>query len=292
MAKDESYLKVHLLPAFGDYPLGAIEPIHVQALVAELSAKRAPASVAIAYRMLTRIMSAAVESGYISRSPCRGVKLPRVDKTEMRFLSAPELERLADAVPARYRALVLTSGYVGLRWGEVAGLKRQRLNVLRGTLTVAETLAEVKGHLSFEEPKTATSNRSLTLPSFLVTELQTHLEAHSTHPELVFGGRDGGPLRRNNFRRRVWLPAVERAELGRVRFHDLRHTAAAFMIAANVHPKVIQSRLGHSSIRVTVDTYGHLLPSLDEEVADSLEAAHLAAVSGSPAAHMLHGFAD
>jgi integrase len=110
MAKDESYLKVHLLPAFGDYPLGAIEPIHVQRLIAQLAATRAPASVAIAYRMLTRIMSAAVESGYISRSPCRGVKLPRVEKTEMRFLSAPELERLADAVPARYRALVLTSG--------------------------------------------------------------------------------------------------------------------------------------------------------------------------------------
>jgi integrase len=76
-----------------------------------------------------------------------------------------------------------------------------------------------------------------------------------------------------------WLPAVKSAGLEPLRFHDLRHTAAGLMVGANVHPKVIQNRLGHSSITVTLDTYGHLLPSLDEEVADSLEAIHLAASS-------------
>jgi integrase len=122
--------------------------------VGELAASRAPATVAIAYQLLARIMAKAVESDYISRSPCRGVKLPRVERTEMRFLTAPELERLAETVPVRYRALVLTTGYVGLRWGEVAGLKRKRLNVLRGTLSVVEILTEVRGTLAFGEPKT------------------------------------------------------------------------------------------------------------------------------------------
>lgn len=278
MVRDESYLRVHLLPAFGELPLGAIEPIHVQRLVGELAKRRAPATVAIAYRMLARIMAAAVESGYLAQSPCRGVKLPHVEKSEMRFLTATELEHLAGAVPERYRALVLTTGYVGLRWGEVAGLQRQRLNLLRGTLTVAEILTEVRGHVGFGEPKTSASRRSLALPGFLVTELQRHLEAHATHPELVFAGRDGGALRRNNFRRRTWLPAVETAGLVHLRFHDLRHTAAGPKVASNVHPKVMQTRLGHSSISVTLDTYGHLLPSLDQEVADSLEAIHLAAL--------------
>jgi integrase len=91
-----------------------------------------------------------------------------------------------------------------------------------------------------------------------VTELEAHLERYSTNADLVFAGRDGGPLRRNNFRRRVLLPAAEASGLSPLRFHDLRHTAAGLMIAQNVHLKVIQSRLGHSSITVTMDTYGHL----------------------------------
>jgi integrase len=225
-------------------------------------------------------MEAAVASGYISRSPCRGVKLPRADRAEMRFLSASELEQLAEAVPPSYRALVLTTGYTGLRWGEVAGLKQGRLKLLRGTLEVAEVLTEVRGALAFGEPKTKSSRRVLTVPRFLADELQSHLENYSTHPGLVFAGPKGGPLRRNNFRRRVWLPALARAGVEGLRFHDLGHTAAGLLIAQNVHPKVIQSRLGHSSIRVTLDTYGHLLPRLDEEVADGLEATHHAAQIG------------
>jgi integrase-like protein len=87
-------------------------------------------------------------------------------------------------------------------------------------------------------------------------------------------------------------PAVEHAGLAPLRFHDLRHTAGGLMIAQNVHPKVIQSRLGHGSIKVTLDTYGHLLPSLDEDVADNLEAALLAAASEILATHVLHGHSD
>lgn len=291
-ARDESYLRVHVLPAFGDLPIGRIDPMDVQQFVGQLSASRAPATVAIAYQLLSRIMAAAVESGYISRSPCRGVKLPRVERVEMKFLSAPQLEQLAEAVPPSYRALVLTTGYTGLRWGEAAGLKRKRLNLLKGTLDVAEVLTEVRGVVAFGDPKTRSSRRVLTIPRFLVEELQGHLEEHSTNPELVFAGPEGGPLRRTNFRRRVWLPALGRTGPEGLRFHDLRHSAAGLMIAANVHPKVIQSRLGHSSIRVTLDTYGHLLPQLDEEVADSLEAAHLAAQIGRSSARTVHDLTD
>jgi integrase len=206
----------------------------------------------------------------------------------MRFLEASELERLSATVPERHRALVLVAGYLGLRWGEACGLKRARLNLLKGSLEVSEILLEIKGALSFGEPKTKASRRRLSLPPFLVGELETHLEEHSTHPELIFAGRDGGPLRRNNFRRRTWLPAVERAGLTPLRFHDLRHTAAGLLIAQNVHPKIIQSRLGHSSIAVTLDRYGHLLPNLDGQVAEGLEATRRAALAENPAAHLLH----
>lgn len=288
-ARDESYVNVHLMPAFGHMSLGGIEPIDIQDFVAKLAPRRAPATVAIAHRLMASIMASAEASGYISRSPCRGVKLPRIEQQEMRFLSATELERLAQTVPERFRALVLTTGYIGLRWGEAAGLKRSRLNLLKAKLEVAEILTEARGTLAFGEPKTKASRRTLTLPAFLVEELASHLEQHSTSPELIFAGRDGAPLRRNNFRRRVWLPATQRAGLGGLRFHDLRHTAASLLIAQNVHPKVIQARLGHSSIGVTLDRYGHLLPNLDAEVADGLEEHRNAALSENPAAHLLHG---
>lgn len=99
------------------------------------------------------------------------------------------------------------------------------------------------------------------------------LESHSGGPnDLIFVGRDGGPLRRTNFRKRHWLPALERAELPmELRFHDLRHTCAALLIAQGAHPKEIQARLGHSSITTTLDRYGHLFPSLDERLSIGLD---------------------
>lgn len=291
-ARDESYYRIHILPAFGPSALAEIEPGDVQRWVTALSTGLAPASVAIAYRILSQIMRAAEDAGYIGRSPCRGVRLPRVVRHEMRFLSAGELERLADAAPARFRAMIVTAGYLGLRWGEVAGLKRTRLNLLQGTLEVSEILVEVAGALSFGEPKTNASRRLLSLPAFLVDELKQHIEDHSTHPELVFAGRDGGALYRGAFRRRVWLPAVESSDLAPLRFHDLRHTAAALMIASGTHPKVVQSRLGHASITTTLDLYGHKLPGLEEAVVTGLEEAHRAARAAPLAAHVLHGAND
>ena len=178
---------------------------------------------------------------------------------------------------------------MGLRWGELACLKRRRLNMLHASLEVAETIVEVRGKLTEGQPKSAASRRTLALPPFLVEELRTHLDRFATHGELVFAGRDGGPMRRTNFRARVWLPAVKSAGLAPLRFHDLRHTAARLMIAQGAHPKLIQSRLGHGSIQVTFDVYGHLLPALDQELALGLEASRAAAFSEKPAVHLLPG---
>lgn len=133
--------------------------------------------------------------------------------------------------------------------GKLAGLRRHRLNLLRASLEVTEMLVEVRGQLSFGQPKAAASRRTLSLPAFLVDALQRHVGRFASHGDLVFAGRDGGALRRTNFRRRVWLPAVEAAGLERLRFHDLRHTAAALMVAQGAHPKLIQSRLAIAAFR-------------------------------------------
>ena len=94
--------------------------------------------------------------------------------------------------------------------------------------------------------------------------------------DLVFSAPTGGPIRRNNFRRRIWLPAVEKSAGRYCTFHDLRHSHAALLIAQGEHPKVIPERLGHASIKTTLDTYGHLFDGLDEAAADRLEATYAA----------------
>lgn len=114
----------------------------------------------------------------------------------------------------------------------------------------------------------------MTLPASLVPVLEEHVgQPVVVGSGLVFPSPDGGPLRRTNFRQRVWLRAVKRAGLAGFRFHDLRHTAAAFAIATGAHAKALQSRLGHSSVSVTLDRYGHLLPGLDEQIATGLDGA-------------------
>ncbi len=118
----------------------------------------------------------------------------------------------------------------------------------------------------------------MTLPGSLVEVIAAHFAAHPPAAGLVFTSTEGQPIRFTNFRRRIWRPGLEAAGLDpSVRFHDLRHSHAAMLIAAGEHPKVIQARLGHASIRTTLDTYGHLFDGLDEAAADRLDAVFLAA---------------
>src|SRR5690606_2370418 len=150
----------------------------------------------------------------IAQSPCRGVKLPP-DTRRRRFLTADELIRLAAAMPVEYRPMVFLAGVLGLRWSEIAGLRVGRVDLVRRTLEIAETCAEVNGTISFAEPKTAASRRTLRIPEFLAALLSEHLEARGNpgSDSLVFVAPGGGPLRRTTFRPRVFQPAVRRAGL-------------------------------------------------------------------------------
>ena len=116
----------------------------------------------------------------------------------------------------------------------------------------------------------AAARRTVTLPASLCDELARHLNHYPTD-DLIFTASEGGPIRWSNFRRRTWKPATEAVGLDGLRFHDLRHSHAALLIAAGEHPKVIQGRLGHASIRTTLDVYGHLFEGLDEAAAERLD---------------------
>jgi integrase len=204
------------------------------------------------------IFAAAVEDDRIAKSPCRGVKLPKDERPARTFLSVDDLHRLASEMPEPYRAMIYLAGVVGLRWGEVAGLRVGKIEFLRKTLTVDTILAEVGGRLIEGSPKTRTSQRVLSLPQFVVDELSAHLARTGRREpgQLVFVMPQGGPLRGGNFRKQVWLPAIERAGLEGLTFHGLRHTAAGLLREVGGHTQLVARRLGHSDDRVTSGVYG------------------------------------
>ena len=277
-ARDEATIRNHILPEFGTWAIGSIQPIHVAQWVADLDARGyAPATVRKAYQLLAAALDAAVESGLLARSPCRGVKLPKLASQEMRFLDPAEINQLAEAMDPRYSAMVLTAAYTGLRFSELRALRVDRLDALRRTIRVTASLVEARGQFLFVEPKSEASCRTVRVPAFLVDVLAAHLATHADGSGLVFSAPNGGPVRRSNFRRRIWLPAVAASVGQPCTFHDLRHSHAALLIAQGEHPKVIQERLGHASIKTTLDIYGHLFEGLDEAAGDRLEVTYTSA---------------
>lgn len=177
--------------------------------------------------------------------PARRIPLPKSTREEMRFLSAKEIRRLADAIDAQHRALILMAGFTGLRWRELAGL-REDLDLLRGTVDVREALTEAGNGVVRVVPTKTGQRRTVPLSHFLCKVLTEQLAKYSGPDGLVFSSTEGGPLRRNNFYTRHFKPALRGARLDEnVRFHDLRHSAASIAIAMGGNVKQVQQMLGH-----------------------------------------------
>lgn len=273
--RDGILLRKHILPTFGARPIGKITALEVRKWVGELVASGlSPRTVHPTHRIFCSIMRAAVAAKLIPDAPIgRGVvDLPKIRRKAERFLTELEVERLALAVPEYYRAVVFTLAYTGCRWQEVAGLKREYLDLEAGILHVHGVFKRSKGRVYWaEHPKSEAGRRSISLPRRLVAILRRHLDDASPS-EFVFTGPDGGILRETSFRRK-WHPAVAAAGLEPLTPHDLRHTHAAWLIAppTSATPLVVQRRLGHKSIRTTMDVYGHLFPNAEESLVERLD---------------------
>ena len=234
------------------------------------AAEKAPATVHKAHQILSKVMRGAVEAGLIASSPCDRVPLPRIERGEIRFLTPAEVRVLASTIDPRYRSFVLVGAYAGLRFGELAGLRRSRIDLMRGTVEVAEIVVEVSGVHTWGPPKTRAGKRTVPRPRSVVDKLQDHV-AGLEPGELVFQAPEGGPLRASLFRRRFFDPAVVSAGLNGLTPHGLRHTAVALWIAAGASPLEVAHRAGHTSVVTVLDRYGHLLPKTEDTVTDVLE---------------------
>jgi integrase len=283
----ESILRRHLRPRFEDTPVNRIDHPTVVALIAELTSSGAGAGTVRNIRDVLRlVLELARRSGAIKVNPVEGAKAPKKPPAEMVFLNADQIMTLADEIthpPIRRGGgehrrpnfperglLVRFAGFTGLRSAEVVALQTEAIDLLHGRIHVIASATEAYGKLQFGPPKTY-QRRSVPLPQALADEVTTHL-AGKASDDFVFTSSRGGPLRHSNFYARHFKPAVIRAGLPEAtRFHDLRHSYAAMLIAEGAHPRAIMERLGHSTIQVTLGTYGHVFPNLEAALTDALD---------------------
>lgn len=267
-----SLLDSRILPYLGDLQLRQIDPVEVREWVASLQEDGLSASrIRQARNVLHAVFNMAVDGSMINRNPVAGVKTPPVVTPPRHYLTVEQVGKLADAIESPYDLLVLVLAYSGIRFGEAAALRRSHCDLEGSRLHISESLAEVAGKLHFGTTKTH-RQRVVALPTSIRDKLQCHFdEAAIPSDGLVFTSPNGRALRYSNFRRRQWTSAIEKAGFAGLEIHELRHTAASLMINHGGDPKLIQTQLGHSSISITYDIYGHLFPDRLDELAAKLD---------------------
>ena len=318
-ARDASIMRTHVLPQWGAWQLAKIDQLAIQSWITALGKNRSRATVAEAHRLTLAVLRSAVRNRLVPFNPAEGIRVPRRRKqdTDERIVSRHELRTaLLPVLPARHCAIVATAAGTGLRWGEVAGLRRDALDLDGRSLSVLRTVIEVSGNTSFKAfPKSSAGRRTVPMPAWLVRIVGEHLErwpADSSGP--VFANEVGGPLRRTVFRSRIWRPALVRAgmlgkvvpdgdhfraewtdaarasyteeaateptavklvarnQAGGLRFHDLRHSYATWLVDDGVPPNMVQRVMGHERSSTTLDLYtrrtdnsDRILRALDDE---------------------------
>jgi integrase len=268
IARDRSIIAKHLDPEFGDRPIGAITRAEVQSAVDKWTATQAPSTIGRQYSCLRAIFTYAEANDLVTRSPCRGIRRPKVQLVDRPELNVDQLSRLADALGSEQGTFMWCAAVLGFRWSETAGLTVDRIDFTQRRVTVNRQLNRT-GELV--PPKTSAGNRTLSCPDWLLDMLKVVApapESTGKQDQLVFQNGDGGPLSYTNWRTRIWQPGCERGVLPGLRYHDLRSHAATILVGAGVDIKTAQVRLGHASPQVTLGIYARATKDADRRAAD------------------------
>lgn len=239
----------HILPALGDVELRRLDAVLVRSWHATLSGPEGPGAITAAkcYRLLRAICNTAVVDGELARNPCAIPGAGDEASSQRPAVSVPQVFALADEVGPRWRALVLLAAFCGLRFGELAALTPERLDLLHGTVTVTESASELAGGVChIGRPKSEAGRRTVAIPEVIIADLKDHL-ARFAGRRLVFVGPKGGRLRNANFGRSVWRPAVLAVGLHGLHFHDLRGCAATLAAITGATTAELMHRLGHAT---------------------------------------------
>lgn len=292
----EGHVRLYIAPAIGRVRLTQLTPQHVRSLLEVVArAGRSPRTAQLTHAVLRRALGQATRDGLVARNVASLVQAPQVRRTEIQPLTPEEARTFLEAVQGdRLEALYTVALALGLRQGEALALRWADVDLDSGRLTVRGSLSRIPRQMRADddggrgtryriaEPKTARSRRTMLMPQLVVSALRDHrrrqleerLWAGSRwHEEwdLVFATTIGTPLDARNVST-AFSRALAAAGLRRIRFHDLRHSAATLMLAQGVPARVIMETLGHSQIGMTLNLYAHVLPTLQQDAADRLDA--------------------
>ncbi|NLS07639.1 site-specific integrase [Rhizobium sp. P32RR-XVIII] len=290
----------NLGPLIGDVVLAKLKTDKIDAAFAKAlteghrraSGGLSPRTVHHMRRVLIKALSQAVTWDRLVKNPAAATTPPKVERTKMLAYDADQTAELIEAFrTSRMFIPMMLAVMCGLRRGEILALRWRNVELghNRRLLSIRESAEQTKDGVRYKEPK-AGKSRTVALSSMMLTELKAH-RARQAEEQLKIGIRpgddsfvvaqaDGRPLKPVSLTHE-WTRLLAKTSLPRIRFHDLRHTHASQMLAAGVHPKVASERLGHSTIGITLDLYSHVMPGMQADAAEQVDAALQAAISAS-----------
>ncbi|MFC1861184.1 tyrosine-type recombinase/integrase [Chloroflexota bacterium] len=279
----ESIVHCHLIPSLGQIPLTQLKPEHLQHVYSEkLTAGLSHRTVRYIHVTIHKALQDAVRLGIIVRNPADAVNPPKVQRQEIRTMSESDIHIFLEfAKSTSYYALFYTALFTGMRRSELLALRWSDVDLILCQLSVTRALHHLQdGSLIFRQPKSAKGRRLISLSPSTTTLLREHREQQEemrqalgstlAEDDLVFCRVDGKPLLPNSVSH-AWTKLASRTGLKGIRLHDARHTHASLMLKQGIHPKIVQERLGHASIQITLDTYSHVTPGLQQAAANRFD---------------------
>jgi len=279
----EQLVRLHVTPVLGRVQLANLTPLHLQRLYSnKIEEGLSSTTVHHLHAMLHRALKQAVRWNLAQRNVADFADPPRVQHHEITTLSAKQAsDLLAAAHGDRLEALYVMAVTTGMRQGELLGLRWRDVDLDRSSVQIRSTMQAAKGGLKFAETKTRGSRRHVLLPARTVEALRRHRAVQAQERlrtgaawednDLVFANEVGRPIAAGNLLKRSFEPLLRRAGLPRMRFHDLRHSAATLLLEQGIHAKIVQEMLGHTRISTTLDLYSHVTPTMQRQAADAFD---------------------
>lgn len=265
----EGIVRLHIKPTIGKIKLARLRADHLQNLYSQkVNEGLSKRSVQQMHAIIHKALKQAMKWGLVARNVSDLVEAPKPEKRVPKTLSSEKVNELFRILKGdRLYPLYVVAIATGMREGELLGLMWEDVDLEKGIIHVRRTAQTLAGKgVVITETKTNQSRRSIPLPQFAIEALKEQPK----ECELVFPTSNCTPISARNLLRH-WYLVREKIDEPNMRFHDLRHTSATLLLKAGIHPKVVQERLGHSRISMTLDTYSHVIPSMQEEAADKLD---------------------
>lgn len=261
-------------PPLGKIPANLVTRDDIARAVNALEVTYSAKTIRNFHALLSAVLARAVEERHLPRNPAKGMRLPRAreaERVEMRILTPAELDGVLSRLNPHYVPFVRFLAGTGLRWGEAVALTVADVQLPNVRVRRALKWSPDRAAQRVAAPKTRRGNRTVAVGQALAPDLVAAC-AGKRSSELVWTAPQGGPISHRTFWSDIWLPAVQHLE-PRPRIHDLRHTHASWLLGHGIPIHVVQVRLGHESIKTTVDTYGHLLPDAQVAAAAAMDVA-------------------